>query len=617
MQNIPLPFPSCISEASNWVHLKTVINLISFSGQLGLGGMPYLIQCLTEQYIKSQITWQWLLGRLYIVERLIIDFPTEFLPRQRPDGASSESSLDLIGAISKDEDERPENYERLLIVAEFAIKAVSNPHARLCRVAKRVFLLAARYAAHLENLITEFTKLLDELDFTHKKSLKRQLEKIVGEYQLSEQIGRQLHVQNRVNRDAYVPDSPHHTPSSSPRCTTPVTVTSDCHSEAESTISKYHPTVPPNTPIRERKQQLQQQHRGKSFEHGSEDAKNMNEFRKLKPCKSLDDLDSLDSSDCRPRRKLSKSPVVKKMRSRSRSNTPQRIGPVLETNLDDVIRLEESRQRLNSRSTSHKRMKLSDCIDGHEEDDIDDDDVDLDFDLGMSVLDHVSGSSPLSPLPRLLSHDMETDIDSVEPDLDSLIEQHRGSCDNVFSPGISNENLSEMFLNASVTATPKVKLAQVPKFLSLNLEGNDNRQNSKRSISPCAHVLELEQLSKMNSISETPCQNYLSQTKTLIPGTKGHNSNACTVSDIKTQKHESASVSQNLVDCSRKSKSATNRHSERRESTPRRSMTDDSINYMSMSPCSGKERPVTFQTEVAMATPKHSPSHTLDKGWFC
>lgn len=603
-QKIPLHFTSDIL----WVDCK-MFSIDSYTGQLGLGGMAYLVQCLTEEYIKSQITWQWLLGRLYIVERLIIDFPTEFLPRQRPDGASSESSLELIGAISKDEDERPENYDRLSIVAEFAIIAVSNPHARICRVAKRVFLLAARYAAHLEDLITEFTKLLDQLDFTHKKSLKRQLEKIVGEFQLSEQIGRQLHVQKRADRDACIPVSPDHTPSSSPRCTSPVTVISDGLSEAESNVSKNHPRVPPNTPVRDRKQNFQQQLRVKSFEHGSKDTINMDEFRKLKPCKSLDDLDSMD---CRPRRKLSKSPVVKKIRSRSRSNTPQRIGPVLETNLDDVIRLEESRQRLNSHSKSHKRMKLSGCTNGHDDDDVDDDD--LSFDLGMSVNDDISGSSPLSPPPRLLSHDIETDIDSVEPDLDSLIQQHRGSCNNVFSPGISTENLSEDLLNDCAAVTPNVKLAQIPKFLSLDLDGNNSGQKSKRSISPCAHVLDLERLSKMNSISETPCQNYLSQSNTLIPETKGQNTNACTVSacDIKTQKHASASV-----DCSRKSKSPANRHSERRESTPRKSMTDDSINYMAMTPCSGREKPVTFQTEVAMATPKHSPSHTLDKGWFC
>ena len=213
---------------------------------LGLGGMTFLVSCLTTK--DADVTWQWLLGRLYIIEKLIAEFPTEFLPRQRPDGASSESSLDfdLTGPRSNVEDELPQNYERLLTVADFAINAVSNSHSRISRVARRVFLLAARYAAHLENLVEEFNTLLNELGFTHKKSLKRQLDKIVSEFQLSQQVGRELNGCNLIDKDLSPSDSGNVTPASTPKCTSPVTVLSDNQSDSASTAGKTHQIVPPD-----------------------------------------------------------------------------------------------------------------------------------------------------------------------------------------------------------------------------------------------------------------------------------------------------------------------------------------------------------------------------------
>ncbi|XP_045158733.2 mitogen-activated protein kinase kinase kinase 1-like [Mercenaria mercenaria] len=566
------------------------------SGRYGLGGMAFLVQCLTEKYAVSEISWQWLLGRLYILERLVIDFQTEFLPRQRPDGASSESSLELIGATSKDEEEeRPENYDRLLIVAEFSIKAVTNPHARISRVAKRVFLLAARYAAHLENLIEELTKLLNDLDFSHKKSLNKQLEKIIADFQLSEQIGRQLHVQNRVDPDVSPVDTPSMTPLSTPRCTSPVTVVSDVQSEADCNVGKDHPVVPPNTPIRDHRRHLQDEAYRASFDNVEKSQENVEEFKKQKFSKSLDDL---NSSECRPRSRLAKFPIKKKIksRSRSRSRTPQRIGPVLETNLDEVIKLEESRQRLNSYGKMKRDMKVS-VASNDDDEDIDD----LSLSLDPVINDNTGSTLAVSPPSRLLSNDLETDIDSVEPDLDSLLKQKWNSFDNIFdNQSKSAKNHSVDLTKHSLHVTPKLKTAKIPT--SLDLEGG-GCQKSKRSISPCAHVLELKRLSSMKNVSETPCQNSLSQSKN------------CTVinQDEKKQKCEDTEISRGQVEIS------SGRHASSSPSqTPGRPLSatyrsDDSIDYTASTPCSGKEKPVTFQTEVALGTPKHSPSHTLDK----
>lgn len=52
-----------------------------FTGNEGLDGLNYVLKCVTEDYDKDSVTWQWLLGRLYVLDRLLEEFPTEFVPR--------------------------------------------------------------------------------------------------------------------------------------------------------------------------------------------------------------------------------------------------------------------------------------------------------------------------------------------------------------------------------------------------------------------------------------------------------------------------------------------------------------------------------------------------------
>ena len=46
---------------------------------------------MTEDYDLETVPWQWLLGRLYTIDRLLEEFPGDFLPRQ-------EESQDAAGA---------------------------------------------------------------------------------------------------------------------------------------------------------------------------------------------------------------------------------------------------------------------------------------------------------------------------------------------------------------------------------------------------------------------------------------------------------------------------------------------------------------------------------------
>ncbi|OWF34833.1 mitogen-activated protein kinase kinase kinase 1-like isoform X2 [Mizuhopecten yessoensis] len=230
-------------------------------GTYGLDSLDYIVSCATEDYDSDTVSWQWLLGRLYVLQRMFEEFQNELLPRHPPDGTSAddEGTSKVEGATAASPT-RSSNYERLVSCARFAVKAVGNSHMRVSRMARRVFFLVAKFSAHMDNIIEDLDELLIGLDSNVALSMKKRLYRIVEDFQLSEKIVNELHqgtLKYRRNFDNSPVDSPFDTPVSSPRCVSPATVSSshsDCQSEA-STSSKHAPLVPPNTPIRGRKKQ--------------------------------------------------------------------------------------------------------------------------------------------------------------------------------------------------------------------------------------------------------------------------------------------------------------------------------------------------------------------------
>ena len=520
-----------------------------------------------------------------MIENLLVDFPTEFVPRFRPDGASSDGSLEQKGATAADELDEPHLYERLLIIAEFSIKAVSYNHARISRVARRVFLLTARYAAHMENLCKEFMELLNDLDFAHKKSLKRQFEKILVDYHQSDKILHELRPRGSPT------SSPSDSPVSTPRCNSPVTTVSDPHSDAGSATGKAPSLpVPPNTPIKHRKKNLREyeiQRRSFDFveEEGDDDlfVGQSNKFSK-----SLDDLETID----KPKRSIKR--YTKRVRSRSK--TPQKIGPVLETNLDDVIRQQEEQEKMNSsmRDTTYGGDDTisSQVVIVAQTSFTSPDDLDERFSPGH----------PSSPVSRLLSHDLETDIDTVELDLNILAGRGVNGLEDCSNSSSLKRNSQKQVLNHS---TPKGS-PKVPNSLSLNLSATDE---SLRPISPCAHLNELERRSAKkcksppqnmtcsvaNSLS-TPC--ILVSKKLSLP----------LINVRRSAEYEGGTFPRKT----RKSPVELTKMSQLPSASQTTPLTDD---LSEISPIAkNNEKPVTFKSEVASGTPKHSPSHTLDKG---
>ncbi|CAL1547578.1 unnamed protein product [Lymnaea stagnalis] len=249
-------------------------------GTEGLDGLNYVLKCVTEDYDNETVPWQWLLGRLYVIDRLLEEFPSEFVPRldERLDAAGAaeaDDEADMDGAAAgpterrrlEDSDEiGASNYERLMSVAHFSVKAVCSTHMRIARMSRRVFLLSAKLGAHVQKVITELKSLLAQIDSTSVASLRRKLDRIVEDFQLSERIVHEL-MHGSGKRGKL--DSPCHTPvdspSSTPRCNSPVAPNeASCDTDSLPVMAPV-PLVPPNTPIQRSKRKLRRAIPRRSF----------------------------------------------------------------------------------------------------------------------------------------------------------------------------------------------------------------------------------------------------------------------------------------------------------------------------------------------------------------
>lgn len=49
------------------------------SGSIGIGGVDYVLNCILGSKTEAS-NWQALLGRLCLIDRLLLEFPAEFYP---------------------------------------------------------------------------------------------------------------------------------------------------------------------------------------------------------------------------------------------------------------------------------------------------------------------------------------------------------------------------------------------------------------------------------------------------------------------------------------------------------------------------------------------------------
>ncbi|MPC32779.1 Mitogen-activated protein kinase kinase kinase 1 [Portunus trituberculatus] len=136
----------------------------------GLGGISFVLSCILDDTPPSEAPWQWLLGRLCVLDRLLDKFPSEFQLQYMPLQAGVESGYKL------------EHYDRLVTVVEFAFKALGSSHATVSKLARRVYICGARFAAAEPAVFHQVCDMLTKLDVSLQARLKRRLQSMQGQH---------------------------------------------------------------------------------------------------------------------------------------------------------------------------------------------------------------------------------------------------------------------------------------------------------------------------------------------------------------------------------------------------------------------------------------------------
>ena len=200
-------------------------------GYVDLGGITYLLTCILEGYNPDNVHWQWLLGRLYMLDKLIEDSPVDFTIKPH---TASPSRVDP-GA----------RYDRIMSILNFFKPVLNHSHAKVGRMARRTFYLISKLQANNQGILQEISQLLSDVDQSIQVLLRRRLLKILGEYQVVLQQEQQA-VANDDDEISLAPtiETPIASATSTPRCGSPTTSSSPVSSVGLSLI----PIVPPNSP---------------------------------------------------------------------------------------------------------------------------------------------------------------------------------------------------------------------------------------------------------------------------------------------------------------------------------------------------------------------------------
>ena len=131
----------------------------------GLGGIEYLLHIVIEDRDMHSVSWQWLMGRLVLLERIIQELPEEF-------------SLENKNAQI--------NFNRLMMIIDFTFQNLSSTHANVSKLARKVFILAARNTACDNTIFNQVLELIGALDPTLQRGIRKKLTSAIEEVYLGE-----------------------------------------------------------------------------------------------------------------------------------------------------------------------------------------------------------------------------------------------------------------------------------------------------------------------------------------------------------------------------------------------------------------------------------------------
>ncbi|NXF10003.1 M3K1 kinase, partial [Smithornis capensis] len=181
------------------------------SGSIGIGGVDYVLNCILGTQTEST-NWQALLGRLCLIDRLLLEFPGEFYPH-------------IVCGDVLQADTVVDRYKKLLSLLTFALQSIDNSHSMVGKLSRRVFLSAARMVARVPHVFVKLLEMLSVTSSSHYVRMRRRLMAIADEMEIAEAI--QLGMEEMHSGDRHedflqlpVPDnSPEATESNTPNNT--------------------------------------------------------------------------------------------------------------------------------------------------------------------------------------------------------------------------------------------------------------------------------------------------------------------------------------------------------------------------------------------------------------
>ncbi|XP_067889579.1 mitogen-activated protein kinase kinase kinase 1 isoform X1 [Heterodontus francisci] len=173
------------------------------SGSIGVGGVDYVLNCILGSSTEST-NWQALLGRLCLIDRLLLEFPAEFYPHIISDSEGPVAQTELV----------LERYKKLLSVLNFALQSIDNSHSMVGKMSRRVFLSAARMVARVPHVFVKLIHMLNVTCSTHYTRMRRRLMAIAEEMDILDAIQLGIEGEQTVEgrHDFVEPSAPHNSP---------------------------------------------------------------------------------------------------------------------------------------------------------------------------------------------------------------------------------------------------------------------------------------------------------------------------------------------------------------------------------------------------------------------
>ncbi|XP_056591976.1 mitogen-activated protein kinase kinase kinase 1 [Triplophysa dalaica] len=176
------------------------------AGSIGISGVDYVLNCILGSKTEAS-NWQALLGRLCLIDRLLLEFPAEFYPHI-VSGGDCNQAQNVV-----------ERYQKLLPLLRFALQSIDNSHSMVGKLSRRIFLSAARMVTRVPHIFVKLLDMLNVTSSTHYARMRRRLLAIAEEMDIIDAIHmgvEELQSGSGLHSEAFLePTAPHNSP-----CTT-------------------------------------------------------------------------------------------------------------------------------------------------------------------------------------------------------------------------------------------------------------------------------------------------------------------------------------------------------------------------------------------------------------